>query len=135
MNRLPHFTKQSIVWYNVLMKSVINPFSSFQSFFQRKLHLVSLFFAHYSVMTFLNTFNLLVALLRLIFLQMVGTQLLHHDHQPADSKYTFSSGTCFQQQLLYCFTLSSNQFLISNISFFSSNFFTYQLKIYLRFDL
>ena len=123
MNWLHYCTTQSIDWcYNGLDESV---FFFFYSFSQRKLHLIS-FVVHYSVIQlrhfwsnyFWNNFSSLVVFLRLAcLLMMVGTSSAWSviiDRQNVLAIH-FLMKYVLQQQFLYCFTWSSNQFLILNI--------------------
>ena len=129
MNRIPHFTTQSIDWYDGMDEFIFAP-----TFFQRKLHLISQLVVHYSVIKlryfwrnyFLNNFRLLIGLLRLVYLLMVGQQVhratsyhqIVNQHNVARYVGTFSDETnVLQQQFLYCFTQSPNQLPNLNISF------------------
>ena len=122
MNQLLYFITQSINWYyNGLDESIF----FFLVFFMRKLHLIS-FFVHYSLIYlkyfwwnyFLNNFSLLVDLLRLVcLLMMVGTY--HSSWSVIIDQQNVSMHVLMkyvlQQQFLYCFIWSSNQFLILKI--------------------
>ena len=110
INQLCYFVTQSIDWYDD-WKSIDwydgldeSIFFFLVFFLYKRLHLISLLFVNYSVVKlryfwwnyFLKNFCLLIGLLRLVYLLMVGPNVL-------------------QQQFLYWFTWTSNQLLNLNI--------------------
>ena len=96
LQKYPFYNTNSIERY-VDLTRVMKPFS----FFWKKLYPISLFFVQQSVIQLryfwrnyiLNKFSLLDSLLRLVCLlvahRSVGSQLLHHNHRPAEFRYIF----------------------------------------------